>query len=44
MFTEESDEKARLLVHQLTELQMQDADSLLKFWETELKEAGVGQV
>lgn len=39
---EESDEKARLLVHQLTELQMQDADYLLKFWETELKEAGAG--
>ena len=30
------------MVHQLTELQMQDADSLLKFWETELKEAGAG--
>ena len=42
VYWEESDEKARLLVHQLTELQMQDADSLLKFWETELKEAGVG--
>lgn len=42
VYWEESDEKARLLVHQLTELQMQDADSLLKFWETELKEAGAG--
>ena len=42
VYWEESDEKARLLVHQLTELQMQDADSLLMFWETELKEAGVG--
>lgn len=42
VYWEESDEKARLLVHQLTELQMQDADSLLKFWETELKESGVG--
>lgn len=44
VYWEESDEKARLLVHQLTELQMQDADSLLKFWETELKEAGGGAV
>lgn len=42
VYWEESDEKARLLVHQLTELQMQDADYLLKFWETELKEAGAG--
>lgn len=42
VYWEESDAKARLLVHQLTELQMQDADSLLKFWETELKEAGAG--
>lgn len=42
VYWEESDEKARLLVHQLTELQMQDADSLLKVWETELKEAGAG--
>ena len=42
VYWEESDEKARLLVHQLTELQMQDADSLLKFWETELNEAGAG--
>ena len=44
VYWEESDEKARLLVHQLTELQMQDADSLLKFWETALKEAGGGAV
>lgn len=39
---EESEGQARIFAQQLTELQMQDADSLLKFWETELKEAGAG--
>lgn len=41
---EESDENARLFVHQLTDLQMQDADSLINFWKSELEEAGAGAV
>ena len=44
VYWEESDEKARLFVQRLTELQMQDADSLLKFWKAEIEEAGAGAV
>lgn len=44
VYWEESEENARRLVQQFTELQMQDADSLLNFWKAEMEEAGAGAV
>lgn len=44
VYWEESEENARRLVQQFTELQMQDADSLLNFWKAEIEEAGAGAV
>ncbi len=44
VYWEESEEQARIFAQQLTDLQMQDADSLLNFWQSELKEAGARAV
>lgn len=44
VYWEESEERARLLVHRLTDKQMQDADFLLNFWKAELEEADAGAV
>ena len=44
VYWEESEEQPRLFVQQLTDLQMQEADFLLKFFKAELKDAGAGAV
>lgn len=44
VYWEESEEQARIFAQQLTDLQMQDADSLINFWQSELEEAGARAV